>query len=163
MRHFIETFPDEIVVRNYKVKERAVADFVKTQFPNLNWVCDKNVKGSKKRPDLLLQLESHVLIVEIDEEQHNQPFYEKDHLRQQEIWEAVDYQDLIFIRFNPDEYTDSTGTVIKSCWVEDDNKKIHPVPETWNSRLATLKSRIEHWLINQPIDYQNEWLFYDSK
>jgi len=66
-------FPNEKVSRNYKTKEITVSDYIKTEFPDIDWICDKTINNgcSKKRPDLLLDLGYQVLIIEIDENQHN--------------------------------------------------------------------------------------------
>lgn len=64
---------DKPVKRNYKTKELNVVDNLRKKFPNFTWVNDKSVKDgcSLKRPDLLLDLGSHVIIVEVDENNHN--------------------------------------------------------------------------------------------
>ena len=61
--------PDIPISRNYKTKENDVVDHVKNKFPDLSWVCDKTVQGgcSKRRPDLLLDMGSHIVIIEVDE------------------------------------------------------------------------------------------------
>jgi len=53
---FMNLFPNEKVSRNYKTKEVAVCDYIKTEFPDMNWICDKQINNgcSKRRPDLLL-------------------------------------------------------------------------------------------------------------
>ena len=67
-------FKDHEIVRNYKNKERAVANFVSNmdETKDLTWVHDKMIEGgcSKRRPDLLVDMGSHVVIVEVDEQQH---------------------------------------------------------------------------------------------
>jgi hypothetical protein len=69
---FMHTFPDEPVLRNYKTKEFATVERVRSRFPDFTWRHDKRVECgiSKRRPDLFLDLGSHVLVVEIDEDSH---------------------------------------------------------------------------------------------
>ena len=45
-------------------------NFIKETFPDYNWIFDKVIKNgiSKRRPDVLLELSTHYIIVEIDEE-----------------------------------------------------------------------------------------------
>ncbi len=61
------------MARNYTTKENAVATFLKEKFPDVTWKCDKRVEDgcSKRRPDLLLDMESHIVIVEVDENSHD--------------------------------------------------------------------------------------------
>ncbi|MBT4942109.1 MAG: hypothetical protein HON29_03640, partial [Candidatus Magasanikbacteria bacterium] len=61
------------VVRNYKTKERHVVTYIQQNFPEYDWIHDKKIQDgcSKRRPDLMLDLLTHVIIVEIDEEQHS--------------------------------------------------------------------------------------------
>ena len=48
-------------------------NYIKTEFPNMDWICDKQINNgcSKRRPDILLDLRFKILIIEIDENQHN--------------------------------------------------------------------------------------------
>ena len=41
LRCFIYLFPGKPVSRNYKTKEYSVVEFVKNNFPRLNWIADK--------------------------------------------------------------------------------------------------------------------------
>ena len=64
-----------------------------------------------------------------------------------ELSQDVNHRPIIFIRFNPDEYTDNDKKVT-SCWGI--NKLgVCAVKKTktkeWASRLDTLKSQIEYW------------------
>ncbi len=69
---FANLFPDTPVARNYKTKENTVATFLKEKFPDVTWKCDKRVEDgcSRRRPDLL-DMGSHVMIVEVDEISHD--------------------------------------------------------------------------------------------
>ena len=72
-RCFINTYPDSPIVRNHKTKERAVADYLRHAFPGTPWVLDRPVEAgcSGRRPDLYADLGGCVLIVEVDEHQHD--------------------------------------------------------------------------------------------
>ena len=103
---FIHLFPDEHVVRNYKTKEKAVVEFVMSQFPieKYTWIIDKKVSDgcSKKRPDLLLDLGYQVIIIEVDENQHTDYDCSCENKRLMELSQDVGHRPIIFIRFNPD-------------------------------------------------------------
>jgi hypothetical protein len=80
MRCFIHTFPTEKVARNYKTKEQSVVDFIKENFPKIKWICDKIINGgcSKRRPDIMLDLGTHIIIIEIDENSHDRYDFSKN-------------------------------------------------------------------------------------
>ncbi len=69
---FANLFPDKPVARNYRTKENTVATFLKEKFPNVTWKCNKSVENgcSLRRPDLLLDMGNHIVIVEVDERSH---------------------------------------------------------------------------------------------
>ncbi len=111
-------FPDKPVARNYKTKENTVATFLKEKFPNVTWKCNKSVENgcSKRRPDLLLDMGSHIVIVEVDEHSHigYDPICEEKRLGK--IFRDVYHRKIVFFRFNTDEYKDEDGNNILSPW-----------------------------------------------
>ncbi len=115
---FVHLFPNEPVARNYMMKENHVATFLKEKFPNITWKCDKRVEDgcSRRRPDLLLDMGSHIVIVEVDENSHDgyDPTCEEKHLG--EIWGDVYHRKIVFVRFNTDEYKDEDGNNVPSPW-----------------------------------------------
>ena len=72
MTCFMSLFPAETVFRNYKTKEGAVLSHINQYFPELNVVPDRRINSgcSAKRPDIFIDLLTHVIIVEIDENAH---------------------------------------------------------------------------------------------
>jgi hypothetical protein len=156
LRCVINLYPEIQVARNYKTKENEVVARIKEAFPDFDWVHDKRVLDgcSKKRPDLLLDLGTHLLIAEIDENKHTTYDCSCENKRLMEISADVDHRPIVLIRFNPDGYVDANGTRVSSCWrtnklgvvVISEKKK----PE-WESRIASLKSQIQYW-IDSPTD-----------
>lgn len=150
---YINLFPDKPVSRNYKTKEYAVVEYVKTKFPALNWITDKTISGgcSKKRPDLLLDLGDQIIIVEIDENQHIDYDCSCENKRIMELSQDLGHTPIIFIRFNPDNYNQS-GNNITSCWglnqsgicVVKKSKK-----NEWLQRLNILEEQINYWINNK--------------
>jgi hypothetical protein len=143
-------FPDHELTRNYKTKEKCVADFIKDNFPDKDWICDKRVQEgcSKRRPDLLLDLGYQIIIVEIDENQHNNYECSCENKRIMELSKDLGHRPIILIRFNPDKYININNEVIKSCWKLNDKGIIqiqkNKIKE-WNNRLEHLKTQIEYW------------------
>ena len=165
---FMNLFPDEKVSRNYKTKEISVRDYIKTEFPDIDWICDKQINNgcSKKRPDLLLDLGYQVLIIEIDENQHNNYDCSCENKRLMELSQDLNHRPIVFIRFNPDDYLDNNKN-ITSCWGPDGNgiccvKKSKK--REWNERLNILKDTVNYWIneenkTNKTIEVIE--LFYD--
>jgi len=116
-------------------------------------VADKKVVGgcSKKRPDLLLDLGSHIIITEIDENKHSN--YESicEHKRMMELFQDVGERPIVFIRFNPDNYVDENGNKITSCWSQNKQgmmtvKKCKK--KEWVDRINVLKTQIRYYVDN---------------
>ena len=165
---YINLFPDKPVSRNYKTKEYAVVEFVKSKFPTLNLIADKIVSGgcSKRRPDLLLDLLYQIVIIEIDENQHEEYDCSCQNKRIMELSQDLGHRPIVFIRFNPDDY-EKDGTNISSCWGQD-KKGICIVKKTkkneWIERLNVLETHIKYWInpeniTNKTIEIVQ--LFYD--
>jgi hypothetical protein len=165
---YINMFPDKPVARNYKTKEYAVVEYVKTTFPELTIVADKIIAHgcSKRRPDILLDLGYQIIIVEIDENQHIDYDCSCENKRTMELSQDVGHRPIVFIRFNPDEYTNQ-DVAITSCW-GNDKRGICSVKKSkqkeWKERLQTLASQITYWInpdnsTNKTIEIIQ--LFYD--
>lgn len=151
LRCYINIYPDKPVARNYKTKEIAVVEHIVNTFPAMDWITDKKIDNgcSKKRPDLLLDLGYQVIIVEIDENQHQKYNCSCENKRLMELSQDVGHRSIIFIRFNPDDYFDENNHKVKSCWGITKETGISKIinKKDWNSRLESLKKQIEYWLI----------------
>jgi hypothetical protein len=150
---FIHLFPDEKISRNYCTKERSVTTFIKNIFPNYDWIFNKTIPDgcSKRRPDIYLDLGSHVLIVEIDENQHIDYGCSCETKRLMELSQDILYRPLICIRFNPDSYQDHKNITIKSPWTYTKTGLVNISSKNellWNNRLEILKNTIEYWIKN---------------
>jgi hypothetical protein len=150
---FVHLFPDEPNVRNYKTKEKDVVDRITQQFSQYTWVADKKVQDgcSRRRPDLLLDMGSHIIIVEVDENKHTDYDCSCENKRLMELSQDLQHRPIVFIRFNPDDYTNQDGIVIKSCWKL--NKLgvmtvIKNKQTEWEARIETLKQQIQYWIDN---------------
>jgi hypothetical protein len=150
----IQICPEIKVSRNYKTKEIFIVDIIKNNFPDFTWVSDKKVQNgcSNRRPDLLLDMGSHIIIVEIDENKHNNYDCNCENKRLMEISQDLNHRPIIFIRFNSDSYINNKGLLIKSCWRLNKlgimtiikNKQIE-----WNERIDALNKQIQYWIDNQ--------------
>ena len=151
-------------------KEYAVLDFIRENYSEHTWVNNKKVEGgfSKMRPDILLKLHTHNIIIEIDENQHRN--YDNCEIKRMNLlFEDLEYKHTVFIRFNPDDYLDKDGKKKSGCWGFDKNglsgiKKIKR--DEWNQRLDTLKNIVDRYLNIDEIDLSepitNKYIFYDE-
>ena len=151
---YVNLFPDKPITRNYKTKEKDVVDRILKIFPDFTWILDKKIQDgcSRRRPDLLLDLGSHIIIVEIDENAHTDYDCSCENKRLMEISHDLNFRPIVFIRFNPDDYVNKEGNKIKSCWklnrhtglIVIDQKKI----KEWDERINSLVEQINYWIKN---------------
>ena len=167
-RCFIYTFPDSLILRNHKTKERTVADYIKQEFPDYDFKFDKIIQDgcSKRRPDILLDMGEYNIIVEIDENQHQKYDCSCENKRLMEIFQDCGSRPLVMIRFNPDQYYINNKS-IPSCWTTTEDRGLCIIKSTkkkeWDTRLQSLKEAIK-----LQIDFTGErkeidviHLFYD--
>jgi hypothetical protein len=139
---------------------------IKEIFSGLDWIHDKRVLDgcSRRRPDLLLELDEQILIIEVDENQHGSYDCSCENKRLMEISRDLTHKPIVFIRFNPDAYTEG-ATRHKSPWRV--NKKsgivmLHDKKE-WNTRMNALVDQVNYWLENttdKTVEVIN--LFFDT-
>jgi len=100
---FYQLNPDHSKTRNHKTRENAFMVPLKEKYKDM--VLDKAVSGgcSKKRPDGLIDLYTHSIIVEIDESQH--AGYSCEEKRLMLLFQDLGNRPLVMIRLNPDSYT----------------------------------------------------------
>jgi len=166
---FVHMFPDKPNTRNYKSKERAVVEFVKTNFPRYDWLADKIIPNacSRRRPDMFIDLGYQCIIIEIDENQHQLYDSTCENRRLMELSQDINHRPLVFIRFNPDDYKNN-GKNITSCWANSKTgvacvKKSKQ--KEWEMRLTVLNKTIEKWSnpdMKCSKTIEIEHLFYDS-
>jgi hypothetical protein len=117
---------------------------------------------SRRRPDAYLDLFTHVLIIECDENQHEN--YICENKRTMELFQDFNNRPIVFIRFNPDSYVVGIKKILSSFKIH----KISGVPiirnkKEWNNRLNTLKDVIHKYLGKIPEkEVTIENLFFDS-
>ena len=148
-RCFIQTFPESKIIRDYGTREAKVSEFIKKEFSNLNITYNKTIDGgcSNHRPDIFIDCLTHSLIIEVDEYQHKRGnSYETicEIRRINELFTSLADRPIVFIRFNPDSYTNKKGNLINSCF--DSTEKLElpkAILKTLQPRLKKLKEEIE--------------------
>lgn len=155
-------------MRNVVPKEIAVKLFVQQAFPAQTWVHDERVQDgcSRRRPDLLCDLGSHVVVIECDENQHAQYDCSCENRRLMEISQDLQHRPLVFVRFNPDSFVAADGSTVTSCWGYDQHgvARVKPSKRTeWTQRLEALRVQVQHWLQHAPTKtVEVVQMFYDQ-
>lgn len=115
---FYYSFPENVKTRNHKTKENAFMSGLKKVYPEL--VLDRIIDGgcSRRRPDGLLDLLTHSVIVEIDEDQHRAYDSTCELARLNELFTDLGDRPIIFLRLNPDKYYES-DKFVHGCFKKD--------------------------------------------
>jgi hypothetical protein len=140
-------------MQNYKTKEKDVVDKITQFFPYFTWAADKKVMDgcSRRRPDLLLDLGYHIIIVEIDENKHSNYDCSCENKRLMELSQDLQHRPIVFIRFNPDDFTNEKGKLVKSCWKLNKSGTLYIIQskkKEWEQRIECLKQEIQYWVDN---------------
>ena len=96
-------FPNHERIKKIRQKEIYLSKNIKYDFPELDLHLNKQIpcqKESKARPDIYINLFHYILVIEIDENQHQE--YSCENKRMMEIFQASGNKPIIFIRINPD-------------------------------------------------------------
>lgn len=106
---------DFIVHKVHKAKETDMKNFLESR--KIKYLShDKIPDGScsKYRPDFIIDYEFFIVILEVDENQHKSYACECEIGRMIQLYQDFGGIPVIFIRYNPDNYKNSTGELIKS-------------------------------------------------
>lgn len=99
------------------------------------------------RPDFVFEAPTHAVMVEVDEHQHARLGYACDAVRMLDIYNSFGGLPIVFVRFNPDEFT-----------VDGERGRV-----PWSQRLAALDSAVRGQLSAPPArPLVITRLFYDS-
>ena len=139
---------------SYITKKNEVFYNIKETFSDFTLVSNKKMEDdcSKRRSDLLLDLGYRIIIIEVDENNYTDYDCISENKRLMEISQDLGDRQIVFIRFNPDSYTNEKGILIKSCWELDKLEvMIISKKEEWDYRMICLNERIKYW-----IDYSTD-------
>jgi hypothetical protein len=162
------------VKRNHKTREKAVTDVIKEEFSEMDWKTDKIIDGacSRRRGDIHVDLGYLYLIIEIDERQHRGYPELCDKRRYHEIaldvYSSSGERPIVFLRFNPDGYTDNEGIVVTTPWGRTKTGLWSLTKERiieFLDRTDVLTNRIEYYMDEDNIPSNPltvETMFYDG-
>ena len=166
LRCFIYTFPDVKISRHYRIKERHVHDFLEKHYIT-KFTYNKAIDGgcSMKQPDWFFECLTHSVIVECDENQHETYQTTCEIQRINDLYTDLGDRSIVFIRFNPDEYTDKDGNKVQSSFKYHDKLDVPVIRDEkeWDKRLTALKDKIDHHIAHVPTETMTtSYLFYDE-
>ena len=139
-------YPDITYDRNNKTKERLIVNNIIKEFSDYKFILDKAIGPKNHRPDMLLDLDDKVIIIEIDENQHK-GYKQNELLRLDTIQKAINKK-IICIRFNPDSFI-SDNIKTSSCFKLNNNKIFEVVkPDEFENRLNHLYKFIKKYSNN---------------
>ena len=116
---------------------------IRKAYPEI--VLDKAISGgcSRKRPDGLIDLTTHVIIVEVDENQHKDYNTICDNKRTMLISQDLDHRPIVFIRVNPDKYVTDGKTIPSAFTLTKATGKLKVKPKVLKHRIDTTLRAIE--------------------
>lgn len=142
-RCYCKLNPDEEIPHRYMMKENYIHDYLKENLVNIELIHNKTIRGgcSKRRPDWMIDMLTHVIFIECDENKHAD--YQCENKRMMEMFIDIGNRPIIMIRFNPDEFKG------KRCFKFGRRNKIVPT-KIWNVRKEELLKIIKNNITNIP-------------
>jgi hypothetical protein len=147
---YIYTYPDKPIARNHLVKEKFIVEYLKNLYPHYDWKYNKFVNScAKYRPDLLVDLGTHVVIVEIDEHQHENYMIECENKRIMDIlFEFA--RPLVVFRINPDSYKEEKK-LYSGIFKKSKDGTLIVNNTIWNERSKLIESTFKN-VIEKPTE-----------
>jgi len=147
-RCYYQLHPDEDIPTRFKFKQHYIHEFLLDNIEEKIYY-DKTIIGgcSKKKPDWFIDILTHSIIIECDENQHIN--YSCDNKRTMELFSDLGNRPLVMIRFNPDKYRTTNSEYSDKCFEFDEKNNISPTEE-WNIRREKLIQIIEYHIKNIP-------------
>jgi len=152
--------PGAKMKRDVQTKERTLHRWLvsflaeSADWSHLRMEHNETVKGGrgKERPDFCIDLLSHVVILECDEDKHARESVQCRQLRAWAIFDSFHGRPVVFLRFNPDKY-DERGTKHPSCFGLKHGVLVLTGTADWLARVKLVAARLLH-------HFAHEFLFY---
>jgi len=105
-------FCDPVVFKRYRLAKQREVKFLFDSNKIKYESYDEQLpdKCNKKRPDFVFDANTHKIVVEVDEQQHNSYNCECEQVRMAQVTQAIGMP-TIFIRYNPDKYKVNNVTI----------------------------------------------------
>jgi stress-induced morphogen len=156
--HFFLLNPDHPKSRRYKLKEQVFTNTIKEFLNNFQeeekfdyqLFTDQKITGgcSRRRPDIAIDLFTHIIILECDEEQHKD--YNCENKRIMELFQDFNNRSMIVLRFNPDSYIDENNKKQKGCFGYSKKNKQLIIYPNFQIRINNFINEIKYNIENIP-------------
>jgi len=157
---FVFLNPDHSSNKNFLYKQKEIIKELEEEFKIDQ--TDRRIQGgcSKRRPDVVIDRFSHVVIVEIDEDQHKYYNKECEQQRINDLYQDFGYRPIVMIRFNPDSYSIFNDWTQRILGMFDKQKRKRKVE--YELRINKLKEVLNKHVFNVPKEhFTKEYLYYD--
>ncbi len=138
---FMFNNPNHEYSRHYKTKELTFTKQLKQDLyeQGIDCILDSKISGgcSRRRPDVFVDMLTHVLIIEIDENQHLSYNESCEYVRTIELNEDIGHRPMYIIRLNPDSYK-LNGKSVRGCFTA----KMELNKKEFGHRYSTLLSTV---------------------
>jgi hypothetical protein len=138
------SYVDRQVGHVHHEKEFSVIRYVTKTFPDNEWIINKIVPNDIKirfRPDLRMDMDDRIIFIEIDEKQHKGYNTTTETDRILKLCNDAYYKNILFIRFNPDDFVHDTKYT-PGCWEKNDEGELVFDKKQWEFRLNKLRDVI---------------------
>ena len=171
--YFAKNPEDKDAKNNRQLKQDFINDIYKELYPKQKWDSfDKIIDNTcnRRRPDYFKDCITHILILEIDEDQHKGYNKQCERNRINELFTGFADRKIIMLRFNPDSYKNKNEDFVEGCFsytqkigkLKINKKKI-------KERLKTVQEKVEYYtnfdnIENkyQKVEVKQIKLFYDG-
>ena len=144
---FYKSYPNERIPRRFKRKQNYIHDKLVDSYGENFFEYDKRIEGgcSSRKPDWFKDCITHSIIIECDEDRHENNSTICEHKRLMILFEDLGNRPIVFIRFNPDKYGNTKG-----CFTFDDLNNVICDEEEFSKRFEKLKGVINDNIVNIP-------------
>ncbi len=138
---FMFNNPNHEYSRHYRTKELTFTRLLQQDLSEqgIDCILDSKISGgcSRRRPDVFIDMLTHVLIIEIDENQHLSYNESCEYVRTIELNEDIGHRPMYIIRLNPDSYK-LNGKSVRGCFTV----KMEVNKKEFGHRYSTLLSTV---------------------
>jgi hypothetical protein len=162
VRCYIYLFPDKPISKKYKIKENHIFDALSELLPkNIEFFRDKTTGGcSKRRPDLMIDMGSHWICAENDENSHKNYADICENKRTMELYTDMGSRPMILVRFNCDKYSEGQS-LFKMCGKT--GIFVIRSKKEFQKRITKFSEVINKFIESEPPEkaITTEYLYYD--
>ena len=165
----IQTFVYDEINNTNKIKEQSVIQYIVKIFSESEylWIFNKNLnktglnKYTISYPDIRTELDDRIIMIEVDENQHETYDQTKEIIRMQKFGKNHIQKSVFVIRFNPDSYS-VDNVKYASCWEKHDGNTRISDKQQWDYRLIKLSEIIKLCIDCEPNkNITTAYLYYD--